>query len=127
MLQTQFFAQPGGEDPSDPGLVRTGGLPEDLHAPARHGGEEAWAQVAGRVHRVATVEPHGHGDRHDDEADGQRLHALGGSDVPPVDDGQDAHHQHPGPDDLEGSGLGLGLGLGSGSGLVYFQNCDLLL
>ena len=113
------------EDPSDPALVRTGGLPEDLHAPAGHGCEEARAQVAGRVHGVATVEPHGHGDGHDDEAYGQRLHALRGSDVPPVDDGQDAHHEHPGPDDLEGSGLGLGLWYGLVT-TFNFQKCDFI-
>jgi len=63
------------------------GVPEDLHAPAGHGGEQPRPQVPGRVQRVATVEAHGDAEGHGDQADGQRLHSLGSADVPAVHDG----------------------------------------
>lgn len=81
-------------------LVLLHSLPEDLHPPASHGSEEAGPQVPGRVERVAAVQPHGDADGHDDQADGQRLHAFGGTDVPAIHDGQDAEDQHACPHHL---------------------------
>lgn len=71
-------------------------LPEHVHAPACHSCEEARAEVSSRVDGVSTVEPHGHADGQDDEADAQRLHAFRSADVLPVGDGQDAQDQSTG-------------------------------
>ena len=76
-------------------------LPEYIHAPAGHSGEEARAEISRWVDRIATVQTHGHSDGHDDQADAQRLHALWSADIPPVSDGQDAQDQSSSGDYLE--------------------------
>lgn len=65
-------------------------LPEDLHPPAGHGGEQPGSQVSGRVKGVAAVQSHRNTDGHDDQTNGQRLHTFRSSDVSPIDDSQDA-------------------------------------
>lgn len=74
--------------------------PEDLHAPAGHGGEEAGAEVPRRVDGIAAIETHGDGDGHDDQADAQGLHAFRSANVSPVGDGQDAQDERAGADHL---------------------------
>lgn len=69
-------------------------LPEDLHPPSCHSCEQSGSQVSGWVQGVATVQPHGHADGHDDQADGQRLDAFRSSDVSAVDDSKNAQNQH---------------------------------
>lgn len=80
--------------------VKRARLPEHLHAPSGHSGEEARSQVPRRVDGVAAVQTHGHGDGHDDQADAQWLHAFGSANVLPVSDGQDAQDEGAGADHL---------------------------
>lgn len=80
--------------------VKCARLPEHLHAPSGHSGEEARSEVPRRVDGVAAVQTHGHGDGHDDQADAQWLHAFGSADVLPVSDGQDAQDEGAGADHL---------------------------
>lgn len=75
-------------------------LPEDLHPPACHGGEQPGPQVSGGVKRVAAVQSHRNADGHDDQANGQRLHTFGSSNVSPIDDSQDTQDQHTCPHHL---------------------------
>lgn len=68
-------------------------LPEHVQAPPSHSREEPRPQVSCRVDGVAAVQPHGHSDGHDDQADAQRLHAFWGADILLVSDGQDAEDE----------------------------------
>lgn len=90
-----------GRKPSQAGVLGSEGLPEHVHAPPGHSCEEPRAEVSCRVDGVAAVEPHGHGDGHDGQADAQGLHTFWGADVLPVSDGQDAQDEHTGSNYLE--------------------------
>lgn len=83
--------------------IKRARLPEHLHAPAGHSGEEARSEVPGRVDGVAAVQTHGHSDGHDDQADAQWLHAFRSANVLLVGDGQDAQDEGTGANHLRAS------------------------
>lgn len=80
--------------------------PEDLHAPARHGSENTWAQVPGWVDSIARVEAHGQADDQDYEAHGEGLESLGDGVVVRIHNGQDAYDQGCRSDELYGGRMG---------------------
>lgn len=70
---------------------------EDFRPPPCQVGEEAGAQISGRVHGTAAVQGHGGGQQYDEEADGNGLQPFRDPQVVRVKDGKD-------PQDKKGRG-----------------------